>query len=36
MFDTGMEQTYCLECFQYIDEKDAYYTNNFSQGRGYY
>jgi hypothetical protein len=36
MFDTGMEQTYCLECFTYIDEKDAYYTNNFSQGRGYY
>lgn len=36
MWDTGMEQTYCLECFGYIDEKDAYYSNNFSQGGGYY
>ena len=36
MFDTGMEQTYCLECFTYIDEKDAYYTNNFSRNGGYF
>jgi hypothetical protein len=36
MWDTGMQQSYCLECFNYIDEKDAYYSNNFSQGRGYY
>jgi hypothetical protein len=36
MWDTGMEKTYCLECFNYIDEKDAYYSNHLSQGRGYY
>jgi hypothetical protein len=36
MWDTGMQQSYCLECFNYLDEKDAYYDNNFSKGRGYY
>jgi hypothetical protein len=36
MYDTGMEQTYCLECFSYIDEKDSYYSNSLSKGRGYY
>jgi hypothetical protein len=36
MWDTGFSQNYCLECFQYIDEKDAYYDNHLSQGRGYY
>jgi len=36
MWDTGMHQTYCLECWNYIDEKDAYYSNHLSQGRGYY
>jgi len=36
MWDTGFSQNYCLECFQYIDEKDAYYDNHLSNGRGYY
>jgi hypothetical protein len=36
MYDTGMEQTYCLECFSYIDDKDSYYSNSLSKGRGYY
>ena len=36
MYDTGMDQTYCLECWNYIEETDSYYDNNFSKGRGYY
>jgi len=36
MWDTAMEKTYCCECFNYIEETDAYYDNNFSKGRGYY
>jgi hypothetical protein len=36
MYDTGFGQTYCLECFQYIDDKDSYYDNHLSKGRGYY
>ena len=36
MWDTGMEKTYCCECYNYIEEADAYYDNNFSKGRGYY
>jgi hypothetical protein len=36
MWDTGFSQNYCLECFQYIDDKDAYYSNHLSNGRGYY
>ena len=36
MWDTGMQQSYCLECFNYLDEKDAYYDNHLSKGRGYY
>jgi hypothetical protein len=36
MWDAGMQQKYCLECFNYLDEKDAYYDNHLSNGRGYY
>jgi len=36
MWDTGMQQSYCLECFNYLDEKDTYYDNHLSKGRGYY
>jgi len=36
MWDAGMQQSYCLECFNYLDEKDAYYDNHLSKGRGYY
>ena len=36
MYDTGMQQTYCLECFNYIEEADAYYHNSLGRGPGYY
>jgi hypothetical protein len=36
MYDTGMQQTYCLECFNYIEEEDAYYHNSLGKGPGYY
>ena len=36
MWDTGMQQSYCLECFNYLDGDDTYYNNNFSKGKGYY
>ena len=36
MWDTGMQQTYCLECFNYIDEQNDYYSSHLSQGKGYY